>query len=79
MVGISPGAIQTDINKEEWGKPGGLEEMNELISANRIDQPEEIGHLAAWLLSDEADYITATTIDIDGGMTAYPGFTKQKD
>jgi len=79
VVGISPGAIQTDINKEEWSKPGGLEEMNELIPANRIGQPEEIGHLAAWLLSDEADYITATTIYIDGGMTAYPGFTKQKD
>lgn len=79
VVGISPGAIQTDINKEEWSKPGGMEEMNELIPANRIGQPEEIGHLAAWLLSDEADYITATTIYIDGGMTAYPGFTKQKD
>ena len=79
VVGISPGAIQTDINKEEWGKPGGMEEMNELIPANRIGQPEEIGNLAAWLLSDEADYITATTIYIDGGMTAYPGFTKQKE
>ena len=76
VVGISPGAIQTDINKEEWSKPGGLQEMNKLIPANRIGQPEEIGHLAAWLLSDEADYITATTIYIDGGMTAYPGFTK---
>ena len=79
VVGISPGAIQTDINKEEWSKPGGLEEMNELIPNNRIGQPEEIGYLAAWLLSDEADYITATTIYIDGGMTAYPGFAKQKD
>lgn len=78
VVGISPGAIQTDINKEEWSKPGGLEEMNEQIPNNRIGQPEEIGYLAAWLLSDEADYITATTIYIDGGMTAYPGFAKQK-
>ena len=79
VVGISPGAIQTDINKEEWGKPGGLEEMNEQIPNNRIGQPEEIGYLAAWLLSDEADYITATTIYIDGGMTAYPAFAKQKE
>ena len=79
VVGISPGAIQTDINKSEWSKPGGMEEMNSLIPNNRIGQPEEIGYLAAWLLSDEADYITATTIYIDGGMTAYPGFAKQKD
>jgi glucose 1-dehydrogenase len=79
VVGISPGAIQTDINKSEWSKPGGMEEMNEQIPNNRIGQPEEIGFLAAWLLSDEADYITATTIYIDGGMTAYPGFAKQKD
>ena len=27
-----------------------------------------------WLASDEADYITGTTVFADGGMTLYPGF-----
>ncbi len=29
----------------------------------------------AWLVSDEADYITGTTLYVDGGMTLYPGFS----
>jgi glucose 1-dehydrogenase len=27
-----------------------------------------------WLASDQADYVTGTTLFIDGGMTLYPGF-----
>ena len=30
--------------------------------------------VAVWLASDEADYITGTTIFVDGGMLLYPGF-----
>ena len=40
-----------------------------------IGEPVDIGKLAAWLASDEADYITGTTIFMDGGMTLYPGFS----
>lgn len=36
--------------------------------------PEDIGKLAVWLASHESDYITGTTIYVDGGMTLYPGF-----
>jgi len=37
------------------------------IPANRFGQPEEFGHLVAFLASDLAGYITGTTIPIDGG------------
>jgi enoyl-[acyl-carrier-protein] reductase (NADH) len=30
--------------------------------------------VATWLASQESDYITGTTIYVDGGMTLYPGF-----
>ena len=36
--------------------------------------PEDIACAAVWLASDDADYITGTTLFIDGGMTLYPGF-----
>jgi glucose 1-dehydrogenase len=39
-----------------------------------VGDPADIGELAAWLASDEADYITGQTIFMDGGMTLYPGF-----
>lgn len=35
----------------------------------RVGQPEDIAHGILYLLSDEADYVTATRLDIDGGLT----------
>jgi len=74
VVSIGPGAIQTPINKGAWDTPDALNKLLMLIPYNRIGEPEDIGKLAAWLVSDEADYITGTTIFMDGGMTLYPGF-----
>ncbi len=72
---IGPGAIQTPINQSAWDSPEALNKLLTLIPYNRIGQPEDIGKLAAWLASDEADYITGTTIFSDGGMTLFPGFS----
>jgi glucose 1-dehydrogenase len=72
---IGPGAIQTPINKSAWDTPEALEKLLTLIPYNRIGEPEDIGKLAAWLASDESDYITGTTVFCDGGMTLYPGFS----
>jgi glucose 1-dehydrogenase len=74
VVGIGPGAIQTPINRSAWDTPEALTKLLTLIPYNRIGEPDDIGKLAAWLVSDEADYITGTTIFMDGGMTLYPGF-----
>jgi len=71
---IAPGAIQTPINRSAWETPEALNSLMTLIPYKRIGQPSDIGNLAAWLASDEADYITGATIFIDGGMTLYPGF-----
>lgn len=71
---IAPGAIQTPINKEAWETPEALNKLLELIPYKRIGQPQDIGKVAAWLASDESDYITGATIFVDGGMTLYPGF-----
>jgi len=72
---IAPGAIQTPINHTAWETPEALKNLLTLIPYNRIGQPADIGKLAAWLASDESDYITGTTVFIDGGMTLYPGFS----
>ena len=72
---IGPGAIQTPINKAAWDTPEALNRLLTLIPYQRIGQPEDIGKLCCWLASDEADYITGTTVFMDGGMTLYPGFS----
>ncbi len=72
---IGPGAIQTPINRAAWETPEALQKLLKLIPYQRIGQPEDIGKVAVWLASDEADYITGTTIFADGGMLLYPGFS----
>ena len=71
---IGPGAIRTPINKDAWSTPEAYDKLMQLIPYKRIGEPEDIGRVAAWLASDQADYITGTTIFVDGGMTLYPGF-----
>ena len=71
---ISPGAIRTPINKEAWESPEALEKLLKLIPYGRIGEPDDVAKAAVWLASDESDYITGTSLVIDGGMTLYPGF-----
>ncbi|HEY9886041.1 MAG TPA: SDR family oxidoreductase [Vampirovibrionales bacterium] len=71
---ISPGAIRTPINQDAWGTKEAYADLMKLIPYKRIGEPEEIGRAAVWLASDESDYITGTTLYVDGGMTLYPGF-----
>jgi glucose 1-dehydrogenase len=71
---ISPGAVRTPINMDAWGDRQAYNELMSLIPYKRIGEPDEIGRAAVWLASDDSDYITGTTIYVDGGMTLYPGF-----
>jgi glucose 1-dehydrogenase len=71
---ISPGAIRTPINREAWDTPEAYAELLKLIPYKRIGEPEDIARAAVWLASDEADYLTGTSLYVDGGMTLYPGF-----
>ncbi len=71
---IAPGAIKTPINESAWSTPEALEKLLKLIPYGRIGAPDDIGKAAVWLASDESDYVTGTTLFVDGGMCLYPGF-----
>ncbi len=73
---IGPGAIQTPINRSAWETKEALAALLTLIPCGRIGQPEDIAHAAVWLASDQSDYVTGTTLFVDGGMTLYPGFSE---
>lgn len=68
---ISPGYVDTD--PAWWTGPNGPEQLaacQALVPARRLGRPEEVAMTAVFLLSDEAPYIVATTIKIDGGRLA---------
>lgn len=71
---VSPGAIKTAINQKDWGSEEGMKKMLSQIPYGRIGDPEDIARTVRWLVTDEADYITGTTIYVDGGMTLFPSF-----
>jgi glucose 1-dehydrogenase len=72
--GIAPGAIRTPINRNAWETVEAEQELLKLIPYKRVGDPEDIGRAAVWLASDASDYVTGTSLFVDGGMTLYPGF-----
>lgn len=60
---IAPGVIETDMTAE---LP--IEEIQKMIPMRRMGKPSEIASLVAYLLSDDAAYITRQVISVNGGM-----------
>jgi glucose 1-dehydrogenase len=71
---ICPGAIRTPINRQAWETPEAYHDLLKLIPYKRIGEVEDIGRVAVFLASDDADYIHGASLFVDGGMTLYPGF-----
>jgi Dehydrogenases with different specificities (related to short-chain alcohol dehydrogenases) len=71
---IAPGAIRTPINRVAWETEAALTKLLDLIPYGRIGEPDDVARAAVWLASDDADYVTGTTLFVDGGMCLYPGF-----
>ena len=63
---VRPGLIDTDIHAS-----GGLPDRAALLAPSvpmkRTGTAEEVAHAILWLVSDEASYTTATTLDVTGG------------
>ncbi len=65
---IAPGAIETPINKALLNDPAKLGPLLEDIPLKRLGTPEDVAGVAAFLASPDADYITGTTVLVDGGL-----------
>jgi glucose 1-dehydrogenase len=74
VLGIAPGAIATPINDFVLDDAEARHAVEEEIPLGRFGKPEEIAGAVAWAASDQAAYVTGTTLVIDGGMSTYPKF-----
>jgi NAD(P)-dependent dehydrogenase (short-subunit alcohol dehydrogenase family) len=68
---IGPGWTLTEINKAALSEPELLKEIQSKMPLARMADAKEVGALAAFLASPEADYITGQVIFIDGGWTVW--------
>ena len=64
--GVRPGCIYTDIHAD-GGEPNRVDRLSEKIPLKRGGTVDEVANAIAWLLSDEASYVTGSFIDLAGG------------
>ena len=67
---IGPGVIDTDMTAALKGDPKTMMGLMARIPKKRLGKPTDIGAAAAFLASEEADYITGTILYVDGGWLA---------
>ena len=63
---IAPGFIDTDMTQQNNGV--NTDELIKEIPLGRFGKPDEVAHLASFLCSEEASYITGQIIHINGGL-----------
>jgi glucose 1-dehydrogenase len=74
VANIGPGAIATPINKKVLDDPEASRKLISEIPWGRMGEPSEVAAAIAWLAGPDAEYVTGTTLFVDGGMTTYPNF-----
>ena len=67
--GVAPGMILTPMNQSALDDPEELNRKEAAIPWGRAGTPEEVAELVLYLLSDTADYVTGTTVTIDGALS----------
>ncbi|GAB3023184.1 SDR family oxidoreductase [Bowmanella dokdonensis] len=64
---VRPGFIHTRMHAD-GGEPERIERLKSRIPMGRGGEPEEVAAAIAWLLSDQASYLTGTFMDLAGGV-----------
>lgn len=65
---VAPGAIRTPINADLLEDEARLERLKRQIPLGRMGQPADVAAVVAFLASDEASYVTGSSIVVDGGL-----------
>ena len=72
---VEPGVIETPLlvgmlEQMFDNVEAGMKKLGEVATLNRVGQPEEVGNVVSFLLSNEASYVNGARWEIDGGALA---------
>lgn len=65
---VMPGAILTDLNRDDLSDPDKLAYFEKRIPIGRLGQPDDVADCVVFLASDMARYVTGAALLVDGGM-----------
>jgi NAD(P)-dependent dehydrogenase (short-subunit alcohol dehydrogenase family) len=68
---VAPGATLTPMIAEPWKNPAHRARVEAMAVQNRTGEPHEIARTIAFLLSDDASFMTGATLVADGGLVMY--------
>ncbi|MET3565222.1 glucose 1-dehydrogenase [Leifsonia sp. 563] len=68
VVSVAPGAVDTPINAATMKDDALRQKLENSIPLRTVAEPSEIGDVVAFVVSDAAKYMTATTVFVDGGI-----------
>jgi glucose 1-dehydrogenase len=68
VVNVCPGAVATPINQSTMDDPAKLKKLQDAIPLGRLAQPDDIADVVVFLASGQNDYMTATSVFLDGGI-----------
>ena len=66
---VAPGMVRTAMAEAVYADPDLHERRRAMVPVGRIGTPADIGSVVAFLLSDDASYVSGQTIVVDGGFT----------
>lgn len=74
VLSVSPGAIDTPLVRASLEAQGGAEALSNRHPLGRIGLPNEVAAAVMWLASQDASFVTATDLEVDGGLGAFGAF-----
>lgn len=69
VTGVAPGPVETDLMRGAITQET-IDEFVKRTPLGRVGQPEDIADAVAFLVSDDARWVTAQTLAVDGGIQA---------
>ena len=66
---VAPGLIRTAMAEAVYSVPETYEKRRAMIPLKKIGRPENIGTVVAFLLSDDAEYVSGQIIEVDGAFS----------